>query len=186
MLSKKELLYLCALYCVAATSGMGFLRSGQAAELVTGVNPKWARGVVERAPTQAHDGTRPRAPLYFWMIYEGREAALEYIRKNGTLPIYHKWSVRIAGKLELERPDQLYTEKITIPLAVGDKARKNLLALEDSLKNAGKFQWRTWSMKKYVSKGQWKVEVLYEEDGQPVQCEDQGQLKPCVYTIEIR
>ena len=174
-----------AIGCAATIWGMGFLCRGHAADLVTGVNPKWARGVADSSPVRIHDGTGPRAPLYFWMIYEGNKAALAYIRKNRTLPIRHRWTVWVAGVGESELPDISFTEDIR--LSVGNASKKNMPALVGSVENTGKFQWRTWSMKRNVSRGRWQVEVLYtDSEDSPVFCEDRGQLKPCVYMIEIR
>lgn len=160
-------------------TGLGLSSKVFGDDLVIGVKTEWARGVQDRMPSKKHDGSAPHAPLYFWMLFEGNEAALKHIRSNGDLPIRHKWSVVIAGEQESEQPD-------SVSLSIGNDQEQTLSALTGKLKNEGKFTWRTWSMKKNISKGLWKIEVVYEDDGTPVNCREHEDLHPCVYTIQVQ
>ena len=175
-----------------------------AEDLVFGVSAKWVRGVEKRVPGKIHDGSTPSAPLYFWMRYEGNRTALKYIRENGGLPSRHKWSVSVGGIVAPEAPDRaetdkevpssvgpdrktVYTERTTIPLSIGTNKQITLAAFQSELINVEAFNWRTWSMKRNVSKGLWKVEVVYENDGRPVNCKEEDQtMHPCIYTIRVK
>ena len=114
-------------------------------------------------------------PLYLWMHIRGSERALEILSSQGKLPIRHKWYKYIgyAGYF-----DESQTPIDAIELSVGKKAKLDELSLE--IKTRGYFDWRTWSMKRNIKPGWWKVIIVYANDD-PVLCEE----KPCAYAIEV-
>jgi hypothetical protein len=119
------------------------------------------------------DGARQ---IYLWTKIQGEEEALSYLSKNGKLPIRHQWFSYV-GATPL--PEDIVTPTDEIVLHVGKSEETS--KLQGMLKEKGYFQWRTWSMKKNLYEGWWKVRVVYN-DGEPVLCEDE----PCQFVIEIR
>lgn len=176
----------------AATLGLalalGASLPAAADDLVIGKTPTWARSVrADRQPGPMHDGSRPRAPLYFWMIFHGSTDALKHLREKGNLPIRHRWSVAVGGERTEESPDEEYVEKRSITLAVGASDKRTISALADQLAAARTFTWRTWSKKESVSLGTWRVEVLYDDENDtPVLCEVDGQKKPCRFEFKVK
>lgn len=168
------------IFCVPPTAAAG--------DLVIGKTPTWARSVgADRQPGAAHDGGRPRAPLYFWMVFHGSADALQHLREKGTLPIRHRWSVAVGGERTEEPTDEEYLEKRTITLGVGARDRKTISALDYQLAATRTFTWRTWSKKESVSLGTWRVEVLYDDaNDTPVQCEIDGRTRPCRFELKVK
>lgn len=160
-----------------------------AEELVIGKGATWARSVDSRQPGTKHTGSRPHAPLYFWMTYHGTDAALRYLRDNGALPIRHRWSVAVGGDVDVESPDSTFVEpfekRLSVPLAIGTKNKEVIERLSVQLAAQDSFTWRTWSKKESVSRGVWRVDVLYDDDT-PVQCEVDGERKPCSFRVEVK
>lgn len=154
-------------------------------DLVIGKDVTWTRSVGNRGPGPVHTGRNPRAPLILWMTYHGSEAALRHLVDKGALPIRHRWSVAVGGEVELEAPDDSFTERLSVPLMVGSGSSRVITKLAGQLATQDSFTWRTWSKKESVSRGIWRVEVLYDDET-PVRCEVGGQLRPCVFRIEIR
>lgn len=154
-------------------------------DLVIGKNAAWTRSVDNRGPGPAHNGRIPRAPLILWMTYHGSEVALRHLQEKGALPIRHRWSVAVGGKVDIETPDDTFTERLSVPLKVGSGSSPIIAKLAGQLAAQETFTWRTWSKKESVSVGIWRVEVLYDNDT-PVNCDMGGQLRPCVFRIEIR
>ena len=156
-----------------------------AEDLVIGRSASWVRSVDNRLPGAGHDGSAPRAPLYFWMTYHGSAAALKRLREDGALPIRHRWSVAAGGDVEVELPDDAFTERLSVPLMVGSGNEDIIARLAGQFASRQAFTWRTWSKKESVSRGIWRVDVLYDDDT-PVACEVGGHLRPCVFRIEVR
>lgn len=158
-----------------------------AEDLVIGKHAVWARSVGGRTPGPGHTGSAPHAPLYFWMTYEGSGAALRHLREQGAFPIRHRWSVAVGDEFDIEVPDEAFTERLSVPLAVGSDspAVVGRLANEAAVTPRGTFSWRTWSRKGSVSRGVWRVEVLYDDDT-PVRCEAGGALRPCIFRIRVK
>ncbi|MDD5248213.1 MAG: hypothetical protein PHY45_04465 [Rhodocyclaceae bacterium] len=156
-----------------------------AEDLVIGKNAIWTRSVGKRGPGPVHNGKAPFAPLLLWMTYQGSDPALRYLRDHGALPIRHRWSVAVGGEVDLEAPDDTFTERLSVPLTVGSGASPVITKLAGQLAAQDVFTWRTWSKKESVSRGIWRVEVLYDDDT-PVKCDIGGQRRPCIFRIEIR
>jgi hypothetical protein len=156
-----------------------------AEDMVIGKDATWTRSIEERRPGSVHNGRAPRAPLILWMTYHGSAAALEHLKEKGALPIRHRWSVAVGGTVDMEAPDDQFTERLRIPLTVGSEDSRVIGKLAGQLSIEDSFTWRTWSKKESVSRGIWRVEVLYDDDT-PVNCDAGGLLKPCVFRLEIR
>lgn len=154
-------------------------------DLVIGKGATWTRSIHNRGPGPVHGGGSPRAPLIFWMTYHGSAATLRHLADKGALPIRHRWSVAVGGEVELETPDDNFTERLSVPLNVGSGSSRVITKLAGQLAAQDSFTWRTWSKKESVSSGVWRVEVLYDDET-PVTCEVNGQLRPCVFGIKIR
>lgn len=114
--------------------------------------------------------------LYLWTRVQGEEEALSYLKEKGKLPILHQWYVYLG-------PDPRFEETLdltdAVKLNVGGKDM--LKKLDWQLRQMGYFDWRTWSSKRNVRPGWWKVRVVYS-DGEPVLCGDDK----CEYVIEIK
>lgn len=67
-----------------------------------------------------------------------------------------------------------------IDLSVGKKEKLREIELE--LRERGFFDWRTWSVKRNIRRGEWYVYLVYG-DGNPVLCED-GRKK-CMFKIQV-
>jgi hypothetical protein len=119
------------------------------------------------------------------MVYHGNERTIEYLRHKGALPIRHRWSVAVGEDVDIEAADEEFVEKFNRSLSVGSESKEVISALAGQASVNETFSWRTWSKKENVSKGAWRVEVLYDDDT-PVQCEVGGQLKPCVFKLRVQ
>ncbi len=137
-------------------------------------------GVNERTPLRP--GLEPSAkikegPVYFWTMLTGNAEALKFLGNGKARPIYHRWTLQGRQGMENDRPELL-----------GDNSAENLdtgvvgqtKALASEIDSAGKFNWRTWTLKKHLRQGIYTIEVLFS-DGKPVR--QNG--KPCVYTFAV-
>jgi hypothetical protein len=109
------------------------------------------------------------------MRLAGRRTALEELRAKGKLPIRHKWF-----KCNEDCAfDQTLAPIDAIPLDVG--RAEMLEPLDRELSSRGFFDWRTWSMKRRLRPGTWRVRVVYR-DNTPVLC---PRGTPCEYWIDV-
>lgn len=145
--------------------------------LITIVKAVWTDGVDnKRNPKQEYgESVSSSKHLYLWTRVKGGEEALNILESRGKLPIRHKWYTYIGTSPQFEESQKPID---AVNLSVGKKAKINELRLE--VDNHGYFDWRTWSMKKNIRAGWWKVRIVYE-DGEPVLCEDE----PCEYVINV-
>lgn len=134
-----------------------------AEDMVIGKDATWTRSVDQRGPGPVHSGRAPRAPLILWMTYHGTEAALRHLRNKGALPIRHRWSVAVGGEVDIEAADDTFTERLSVPLKVGSGSSRVISLLAGQLATQDAFTCRTWSKKESVSRGIWRVEVLYDD-----------------------
>jgi len=138
----------------------------------------WTSGIDNmKNPKQIYEETTSGVhQLYLWMRIRGQERALEVLDSQGKLPIQHLWIYSTGiSQVDAGSPKPIDA----IDLTVGKKDKLSKLRLE--VKKRGFFDWRTWSMKKNITKGGWLVKLLYA-DGSPVLCDD----KPCEYAIEVQ
>ncbi|MBM4268238.1 MAG: DUF2914 domain-containing protein [Deltaproteobacteria bacterium] len=120
------------------------------------------------------------APVSLWMRLEGSEGALDRLRREGRLPIFHKWYFQTGTDLDFEGT----TDPIDfIDLDVGRKDRVPELKLEDG--ERGYFDWRTWSVKQNTHPGSWLVEVVDAKDD-PVPCAESLRDRQGDCTFQVR
>lgn len=137
----------------------------------------WTDKVNERQFSQPHPGTADVVPIYLWMRVVGTKKALSQLKEEGKLPIHHKWyNLGLTGYNQ----DGSYPMIDDIKLDAGKESLVHKLDLEVSMRG-GYFDWRTWSMKKNIRQGQWRVDVVYNNN-KPVLCGNNA----CVCYIEIK
>ena len=138
---------------------------------------EWTSGINSRGPTSIHKNTAPVAPLYLWMQVNGSNWALQCLQDAGKLPIYHQWFRQSIVKMVPEGATEMI-DSIRIP--AGDAQEIDDLRTE--MTSQGFFNWRTWSMKENMRRGDWVVKVVYA-DGTPVLCHND---MPCEYRISVK
>lgn len=115
---------------------------------------------------------------YLWMQLKGSPELLEKLRQtpDGKLPIRHEWYRYRVNRVSADMD-------VAINLSIGRK--EDLQKLSYEVDSKGHFYWRVWSGKKNLAKGWWRVDVL-DGDGQPLQCTDGEETKPCSFKIRIQ
>jgi len=137
----------------------------------------WASAIgKDKMPQQKYQRQAPLAPLYLWMRIQADEEVLQVLRSQGKLPIRHKWFRSRFGRLYF---DQTQRPIDSIDLGIGTREKLQKLQLE--IDERGFFDWRTWSGKRNMRRGYWRVRVVYA-DNTPVLCEGE----PCVYDIKVK
>lgn len=121
-------------------------------------------------------GTR----LVLWMHVKGTQGALSRLAPEGKLPLRHKWFRGTITGFHSEGVAKP-TDEIEIPAA----KRGVMDKLSNEVRTLGYFNWRTWSSKEKLSRGHWRVKVVYA-DNTPVLCSASSGWKPCEYEIEVR
>lgn len=170
---KNRFLLVAAVFLLTAMAGAS--PAGDSAVLSI-VDAAWTHGVGEdRQPRERLERAGPDQPLTLWMKVSCSPGALEMLRIQGKLPIRHKWSYASFGGV-LAQGTLNMTDSIA--LSAGRVELLDLLAAE--VRTRGGFDWRTWSTKKNLLRGTWRVRVSYS-DGSPVLCGD----KECEYWIEL-
>lgn len=145
--------------------------------LITVTEAVWTNGIdnMKNPKKTYEESAYDVKELYLWMRIQGQEDALEILDSQGKLPIQHLW-IYSTGLSQI--PTGNIKPIDVIDLSVGKKDKLDKLRLE--VKERGFFDWRTWSMKKNITRGWWFVKILYA-DNSPVLCNDQ----PCEYAIEV-
>jgi len=145
--------------------------------LITITEAVWTSGVDDmKNPKKIYEETASSVQkLYLWMRIQGKEKALEVLDSQGKLPIQHLW-IYSTGMSQVDAGSLKPID--AIDLTVGKKDKINKLRLE--VNERGFFDWRTWSMKRNITRGWWLVKILYA-DKTPVLCNDQ----PCEYAIKV-
>ena len=137
----------------------------------------WTDHVAKRQPARTYKVVARVRGLYLWTRVKGNAQALDYIRRNGAIPVVHKWYRLNSRGMEYEGFDD-------IALDVG--SQEDLRKLEGQVAQTGFFTWRVWSRKENLTPGQWLVKIVTDEDD-PVPCADGGtQRVKCELEIEIR
>lgn len=110
--------------------------------------------------------------LYLWTRVQAGTDALEYLKSKGKLPILHQWFTYLGSLSQFDESID------TIQLNIGNTDDVNKLSWQ--IQQNDHFVWRTWSMKRNLRPGWWKVKVVYS-DGDAVLCSD----VPCEYEIMV-
>jgi hypothetical protein len=118
----------------------------------------------------------PRRRVWVWMQVRGTPDLLEKLRvSNGKLIVHHIWRKYVLTGVET-RFDQ--------PLEIGRAEDIDKLAAQ--VATDGYFTWHTWSTKMQLSRGNWRVDLEYE-DHEPVMCQAEGEEPhACFYSFEVR
>lgn len=115
--------------------------------------------------------------IYFWTRLKGSRDLLEQLRTStdGFIRVRHLW--------QRYDSDQLLAVA-DVPLNVGRKEDLRKLGYEvDAL---GFFRWTVWSYVRPLTRGHWRVDVVYGESYEPVMCVSGDITKPCFFAIEVK
>jgi hypothetical protein len=131
-----------------------------------------AYGPVCTSPVK--DGTK----VMLWTELRASADLLDQMkgRDKGFMPIRHNWYRYDA--------DSIYPDEASVSLELGRK--EDLPKLSHQVNTEGSFTWRVWSTRDRVSRGMWRVDVVWE-NGDPLVCPDQnGPDSPCRFFIEVK
>ena len=97
----------------------------------------------------------PTAPIVFWTKVQATKEALEFLRKDGRLPIWHQWFVSCGATVRFDgaRDPIDVIDLGSIPGDIIDQ-------LQIEIDNRGYFDWRTWSRKERVSSCSYTIKVV--------------------------
>lgn len=137
----------------------------------------WSAAVQNRQPVGRLTSARQGQPLYLWVRFEGGRAALEYLQKQGKLPIVAQW---FWYPLDTPIADTAGEFIDPVNLSVGRKDK--LRSLEQELGARGWFDWTTWTVKHNTAAGYWNVRLVYS-DNTLVRCQNGV---PCKFSIQVR
>ena len=111
--------------------------------------------------------------LYFWMRLEAGLNAVEKLKKDGGLPIKHRWSAFVGHEIEPDWEPEY--EDIQATDAMGHDA----VQLSSEVEVHGFFDWRTQTMKERTYEGSaYKIEILDAHDN-PIPCAEDLDCLPC-------
>ncbi len=131
----------------------------------------WTKAIQKNCPTErlevdkGHEG-----PVYLWMNIVGGTDALKILRREGGLAVRHIW-IKEDGQGQA-------VKKETVKL---DKDADITEKFSQEFKDKEFFDWRTWSVKRNMSPGRWRVQVV-DKAGRPIPCIDD---LDCEFTLRI-
>jgi hypothetical protein len=123
-----------------------------------------------RLSTQVNLGTK----IHVWMRSAGNKKALERLIKDKRLPFKHIWKYKVGTGWSIKDRVKVTGNNVTDTDIAG-------LVLE--AKNRGFFDWRTFSNKKNLKKGIWRVDII-DRLGENVICANSG--SPCPIEFKIK
>ena len=127
---------------------------------------------------QRFDNRAPVAPIVFWTKVHGTRNAMESLRRENRLPIWHKWFVNCGSTYRFDRS----IDPIDA-IDLGDISTGSIVQeLQIELDNRGYFDWRTWSKKERVSSCSYTVRVVDNRDS-PLYCQEVN--GDCEITIRL-
>ncbi|MES2151958.1 MAG: hypothetical protein V4508_19440 [Pseudomonadota bacterium] len=135
-------------------------------------------GVDHGLKTYKRAYTSPVSPpqISFWTLVRGTPELLAAMKNdpNGQVRIRHVWRRYVQDEVQTERDQVLF---------IGSK--QDLQSLENQVVATGFFTWRTWSDKQVIP-GDWRVDVLWEND-EPVACSDaNGERRDCSFPFQVQ
>ena len=102
----------------------------------------------------------PTAPIVFWTKVQATKEALDSLRKDGRLPIWHKWFVNCGATFRFD----VSKDPIDV-IDLGSIPRETAVQqLQIEVDNRGYFDWRTWSRKERVSSCWYTIKVVDNKD----------------------
>ncbi len=116
-----------------------------------------------------------RKRVSLWMQLRGTPALLEKLKAaNGKLTIHHVWRKYVFTSLET---------RLDKPLEIG--RADDLAKLDAQVAATGYFTWHTWSDKRRLSPGNWRIDLEFDNH-EPVMCQT-GDEEPhaCFYAFEV-
>jgi hypothetical protein len=112
--------------------------------------------------------------LILWMKLAGGMAAVNQIRRRGSIVIEIHWTRETSGSAGPGAPD------LVTRLSIGHPGLADRLAAE--VRRTGFFEWHSWAEKTSLSPGKWSVSLTYP-NGQPLACGTPP--TPCRFHLEI-
>lgn len=168
----RALFSLCLYLCTPTEANIGSLSIDRAIWTDTVDRATREYGLVYKSPVRTRK-------IYLWMRLKGTPELLEQLKAatDGRLPIRHRWSRYNSDGLRFD-------SDVVVDFNIG--RRSDLQKLAYQLQHEGFFTWRVWSGKEHLSRGWWRVDVLWDSD-EPVMCTgSSGFDHPCSYHIEVK
>ena len=89
----------------------------------------------------------PTAPIVFWTKVHATKEALEFLREDGRLPIWHKWFVACGATVRFD-----VSRDPIDAIDLGGIPGEVVEQLQTEVDSRGYFDWRTWSRKERVNR----------------------------------
>ena len=126
------------------------------------------RVTAERGIEQRFTDTAPVAPITLWTRMVGSAKALDMLREQNRLPIWHQWYVSCGAEIDFTGASRPTDE---VDLRIEGTAIMDALAQEVRAREF--FDWRTWSKKERVSGCRYTVRIV-DNRADPIYCEKLG------------
>ena len=138
----------------------------------------WTNQVTaDRTVDQKFTDVAPISPITLWTRVVGSQKALDILRAQNRLPIWHQWYISCGAEVDFLSAARPIAE---IDLKIdGDDV---LDALETEVQSRNFFDWRTWSMKENVNGCRYTVRIV-DNQSDPIYCEELH--GDCVLTIKL-
>ena len=138
----------------------------------------WTNRVTgDRGFDKEFDGTAPISPITLWTRMVGSAKALDSLRAQNRLPIWHQWYVSCGAEVDFLDASRPIDE---VDLRI--EGASTLNALEQEVRTRDFFDWRTWSKKEQVNGCRYTVRIVDNRDT-PIYCEKLG--GDCEITIRL-
>jgi hypothetical protein len=126
------------------------------------------------APLSAAHPIPAGQTLTLWMKLDGDMAAVDQIRRRGSIAIEVHWTRETAAAAAPGAPN------LVTRLTIGHPGLADRLAAE--VRRTGFFEWHSWAEKSALSPGRWEVSLTYP-DGRPLSCGNPP--TPCRLHFEV-
>lgn len=123
------------------------------------------RVTAERDIEQRFTDTAPVAPIMLWTRMVGSAKALDLLREQNRLPIWHQWYVSCGAEVDFTGAARPIDE---VDLRIEGTAILDALAQE--VRSREFFDWRTWSKKERVTGCRYTVRIV-DNRADPIYCE---------------
>lgn len=139
----------------------------------------WTNAVnSERNYVQKYRANAPSTePIILWTRVRATPEAMDDLRGEGRLPIWHKWFVS-CGSTDMFDGTTRPTDAIDLSIS----REAVLLKLQTEVDSRGFFDWRTWSKKNRVSSCWYTIRIV-DNRNRAVYCEELE--ADCVLTIKL-
>ena len=123
------------------------------------------RITADRGIEQQFTETAPVAPITLWTRMVGSAKALDLLRTQNRLPIWHQWYVSCGAEVDFTGASRPTDE---VDLRIEGPAIMDALAQE--VRSRDFFDWRTWSRKERVTGCRYTVRIV-DNQADPIYCE---------------